>query len=139
MVLDTAINSIDVYPASSPIPFNIADTPTGVSTVQFQIPTKYSVQRGSLQYTVHFKNTAAMASADKDPALDGENPYNSPGQFIITNYSTESTDLTNSRHTWTIKRIGGAPLDDIHQIELWCKLIAVVGTGGISQVSTGGS
>ena len=143
VVLDTAINSIDVYPSSVPISFNKKDTPeteTGPKpsqSVSFVVPTKYAITRGSLQFTVHYTNSDAIADADL-PAETDPNPYNTPGNFVITNYSSTSASLTNTRHTWTIKRVGGATLTDRNRIELHCRLLAVVGTGGISQVSTGG-
>lgn len=103
-VLDTALASIDVYTRE------VGGTITyGTNAITFtlEIPSKYAVNSGSLQYTVWYSGgTDAKARTD-------ETPYTSPGFFAITDFTKGAVKDTGQEYSWTITRYGGKAFEDM--------------------------
>lgn len=125
IVLNTALKSVDVFVNDVAAIFKQS---TG-DTVQLSInnvPARYNISIGSLQFNIQYENEANLGSTDPDP-----NPYTNPGTFVITNYSV-SSEIGNTgtgvfTHTWTIKRIGGTEFtDDSYPIKLNGRVVAGV-------------
>ena len=103
-VLDTALASVDVYTRQVG-----AVITHGTPSVSFtlEIPAKYTVTAGSLQYTV-------MYSGGSDAlARTGSTPYTEPGFFAVTGFTRGELKNNGVEYTWTISRYGGKSFDDM--------------------------
>ena len=102
-VIDTVRSTVDVYLANVTGQFDNTNT----DTVQFSVtmPSRYIVNKGSLQFNVELMNQAAIGDA-------GDNPYTNPGVFAVANYSEAPAGGDGVTYQWSVRRCGGAPFTD---------------------------
>jgi len=103
VILDTVKETIDVNLTEMSALFD-QNNPDS-ATLSFNIPGRYVVNRGSLQFNIEYTNVVNINAT-------GENPYTNPGQFVTVNYVTAPASMDNVTHTWTVKRVGGAAFTD---------------------------
>lgn len=125
-VLRTAIESVDVFTGEVTATFKNSTGNTSTLSIS-NVPQRYNVNAGSLQFTIQYTNEANVNSVDPDP-----NPYTDPGTFVITNFTSTPgvvSDIGGGTYTysWTIQRVGGTSLNnDNFPITLNGRIIAAV-------------
>lgn len=116
VLLDTVRRTIDVNLTEMSAEFN-SSNPTSAA-LSFSIPSRYVVNRGSLQFNIEFTNDANLSTG-------GDNPYTNPGQFVTVGYTSAPGGGDLVQHTWTVKRVGGATMvDDEYPIRLNGRVVA---------------
>lgn len=126
VILKTAINSVDVFTGEVTATFKNSTGDSATLSLS-NVPQRYNVTAGSLQYNIHFSNPDNIGATDPDP-----NPYSDPGQFVITNFTSTPGVVSEFgtgtyTYSWTIKRIGGTSVDnDSFPITLYGRVVAGV-------------
>lgn len=126
VILRTAVESVDVFTGNVTATFKNSTGNTATLSIS-NVPQRYDVTVGSLQFNVQYTNEANINSTDPDP-----NPYTDPGQFVITNFTATPgivSDIGGGTYTysWTIQRIGGTSVaNDNFPITLNGRVIASV-------------
>ena len=102
-VLDTVRSTVDVFLTN--VSGDFSDTNKDTVQLSVTVPSRYIVNKGSLQFTVELREPARMNDT-------GEHPYSNPGIFAIAGFSEQQTGADSVEYQWTIKRCGGAPFTD---------------------------
>jgi hypothetical protein len=109
-LLDTVRKTVDVRLTEMSATFNSSNKDSAV--LSFAIPSRYVVNRGSLQFNIEFTNEVNLS-------VGGDNPYTNPGTFVTVGYTTAPAGQDEVLHSWTVKRVGGAIFtDDEYPIRL---------------------
>lgn len=118
-VLDTVVESVDVYVQEQTIEFGFTNQTS--STISVVVPARYMVNSSSLMYNIEFTNPNTIADT-------GNHPYSNIGSFVVVGYTTADAGASGINHTWTIQRIGGAPWTEAgtYPIKVNCKVVAGV-------------
>jgi hypothetical protein len=115
-LLDTVRKTVDVSLTEMSATFNSSNKDSAV--LSFAMPSRYVVNRGSLQFNIEFTNEANLN-------VGGSNPYTNPGQFVTVGYVTAPAGQDEVLHSWTVKRVGGEPFtDDEYPIRLNGRVVA---------------
>lgn len=115
-LLDTVRKTVDVSLTEMSATFNSSNKESAV--LSFAMPSRYVVNRGSLQFNIEFTNEANLN-------VGGSNPYTNPGQFVTVGYVTAPAGQDEVLHSWTVKRVGGEPFtDDEYPIRLNGRVVA---------------
>lgn len=115
-LLDTVRKTVDVRLTEMSATFNSSNKDSAV--LSFALPSRYVVNRGSLQFNIEFTNEANLN-------VGGSNPYTNPGQFVTVGYVTAPAGQDEVLHSWTVKRVGGEPfVDDEYPIRLNGRVVA---------------
>jgi hypothetical protein len=115
-LLDTVRKTVDVNLTEMSATFNSSNKDSAV--LSFAIPSRYVVNRGSLQFNLEFTNEANLN-------VGGDNPYTNPGAFVTVGYVTAPAGQDEVLHSWTVKRVGGSTFtDDEYPIRLNGRVVA---------------
>lgn len=110
VLLDTVRKTIDVNLTEMSAEFNSSNKTS--ATLSFSIPSRYVVNRGSLQFNIEFTNEVNLSAT-------GDNPYTNPGQFVTVGFTSAPGGGDQVVYTWTVRRVGGAEMtDDEYPIRL---------------------
>jgi len=108
-VLDTALASVDVFTRQ---PQGTITVGSPSVTFALEIPAKYTVNAGSLQFAVQYSGgTDAKTRTDNTP-------YTNPGFFAVTDFAKGELKDNGVEYTWTIARFGGKSFDDMVEYTL---------------------
>lgn len=119
-LLDTVKKTVDVNLTETSTTFNSSNP--DAASLSFVIPSRYIVNRGSLQYNIEYTNEANISSIGS-----GVNPYSQPGQFVTTSFTETPGSGDSVQYTWTVRRVGGAPfVDDEYPIKLNGRVVSGV-------------
>lgn len=120
VLLDTVKKTVDVNLTETSTVFNSGNPDS--ASLSFVIPSRYIVNRGSLQYNIEYTNEANISSIST-----GVNPYSQPGQFVTVGFNETPGSGDSVQYTWTVRRVGGAPfLDDEFPIKLNGRVVSGV-------------